>query len=140
LEVVAICEFGTQRGKEECPFGTVGFSDRFAGFSVFFAYPLISTVYFSFMKYDDFFGSALPKMTERTKINLRTLDLQVFAYGGEYPSPLLYLKSRHFNEELPHYAEQVEFDESLTGLEIVDLSGYAELRTAGAVGYEGICW
>lgn len=78
----------------------------------------------SFMKYDDFLGSALPKLIERTKVNLRNLDLQVFVYGGEYPRPPLYLKSRYINEELPNYADQLEFDKSLKALQIVDLSGY----------------
>lgn len=77
----------------------------------------------SFMKYDDFFGKALPRMTERVKINLRTLNFQLFTYGEDFPSPLLYFKSRYINEELPHYAEQLAFDEALQALSI-DLAGY----------------
>lgn len=78
----------------------------------------------SFMKYDNFFGSPLPRMTERTKINLRTLDLQLFAYGAEHPCPLLYLKSRYINEELPRYAEQLAFDQQLQAINVIDLSSY----------------
>lgn len=77
----------------------------------------------SFMKYDDFLGKAIPKLTARVKINLRTLDFQLFTYGAEYPCPPLYLKSRYMNEELPNYAEQLAFDEALQKLHI-DLSGY----------------
>jgi hypothetical protein len=54
------------------------------------------------MKYDDFLGRAIPNMTERAKINLRTLDFQLYTYGTEYPCPPLYLKSRYLNEELPN--------------------------------------
>lgn len=77
----------------------------------------------SFMKYEEFLGCAIPRMTERAKISLRTLDFQLFNYGKDYPSPLLYLKSRYINEELPHYAEQLAFDEGLQTLGI-DLNGY----------------
>jgi len=77
----------------------------------------------SFMKYGDFLGCAIPRMTERAKINLRTLDFQLFNYGKDYPCPLLYLKSRYMNEELPHYAEQLAFDEALQALGI-DLTGH----------------
>lgn len=88
----------------------------------------------SFMKYDDFFGKALPRMTERVKINLRTLDFQLFTYGEDYPSPLLYFKSRYMNEELLHYAEQLAFDDALQALSI-DLAGYgpSELEFTAAL-------
>jgi DNA phosphorothioation-associated putative methyltransferase len=78
----------------------------------------------SFMKFDDFFGVAVPRMTERTKVNLRTLDLQVFSYGDEYACPLLYLKSRFMNEELPNYAQQATFDEELQRLQLGHLQGF----------------
>jgi len=78
----------------------------------------------TFMKFDDFFGSPLPRMMERTKINLRTLDLRLFWYTGEFAPPLLYEKSRYINEELPRYAEQLAFDQVLQGLGVADFSGY----------------
>jgi DNA phosphorothioation-associated putative methyltransferase len=77
----------------------------------------------SFMKYDDFLGKAIPTMTERAKINLRSLKFQLYTYGTDYSCPPLYLKSRYINEELPNYAEQLAFDEALQALNF-DLSGY----------------
>lgn len=78
----------------------------------------------TFMKFDDFFGSPLPRLIERTKINLRTQDMQVFEYGTEYEAPYLYLKTRFTNEECPNHAEQAAFDESLQALNLFDLNGY----------------
>lgn len=34
------------------------------------------------------------------------------------------MKSRYINEEFPHYAEQLNFDEQLQALNLFDLSGY----------------
>lgn len=78
----------------------------------------------TFMRFDDFLGLPLPRMIERTKMNLRTQDMQLFAYGTTYEAPYLYLKSRFVNEECLHHAEQTAFDESLQALNLVDLSGH----------------
>jgi DNA phosphorothioation-associated putative methyltransferase len=78
----------------------------------------------SLMRYDDFDGLALPRMVERVKIKLREQDIDYFAYGEDFEAPYLYHKSRYMNEEFPGYPEQVEFDETLTGLGLCDLSGY----------------
>jgi DNA phosphorothioation-associated putative methyltransferase len=75
-------------------------------------------------KYDKFWEAATPKLLQRTKINLRTLGLQVFDYGNEYASPLLYLKSRLINEECLGFADQLAFDEKLQELGLVDLSKF----------------
>lgn len=76
------------------------------------------------MKFDDFIGEPLPRMTQRIKINLRTQDLDVFDYTGSYTPPYLYRKSRFINEEFPSYAEQLAFDEALEDLGLFDFSGY----------------
>ena len=78
----------------------------------------------SFLKFVDFMENPLPRMIERVKVNLRTQFMQHFEYGGAYPPPFLYLKSRYLNEELPHYAEQVRFDEQLQTVPQLDLSGH----------------
>ncbi len=78
----------------------------------------------SLMRYDDFEGKALPRMTERVKIKLREQDIDYFAYGEEYEPPFLYRKSRYVNEEFPNYPEQVAFDEALEGLGLFDFAGY----------------
>lgn len=63
------------------------------------------------LKYEDFDTSPLPRLRQRVKVKLRELDLDVFDYGSaEYPSPLLYFKSRFINEEFAQYPEQVEFE------------------------------
>ena len=78
----------------------------------------------SLMKYEDFENSALPRLVQRVKVKLRDLDIDIFDYGNEYPSTLLYYKSRYVNEEYPHYAEQVALEEELEHLNLFDLSGY----------------
>jgi DNA phosphorothioation-associated putative methyltransferase len=78
----------------------------------------------SLMKFDDFEGSAIPRMIERVKIKLREQDLDYFEYGGQYPPTPLYFKSRYINEEFVGYAEQIEFDRQLIELGIVDEDGF----------------
>jgi hypothetical protein len=63
------------------------------------------------------------------KVNLRDQDLDVFNYGVDYPSTLLYHKSRFINEEFPHFAEQLAFEETLDQLGLHDLSGYGPSET-----------
>ncbi len=73
----------------------------------------------SLLKFDDFHGKPVPLMTERIKINLRSLDIDFFLYGEAYPPPL-YFKARYLNEESPRYGEQLAFDENLEALELFD--------------------
>jgi DNA phosphorothioation-associated putative methyltransferase len=76
------------------------------------------------MKFDDFFGSPLPRMTQRVKINLRKQELNIFDYGEAYREPYLYKKSRFLNEESPFFAEQVLFESALDELGVFDFEGY----------------
>ena len=76
------------------------------------------------MRFDDFQGQPLPRMLERVKIKLREQDVELYAYGGDYPAPYLYWKSRFLNEEDPSYPDQLAFDEALDGLGLFDLSGF----------------
>lgn len=76
------------------------------------------------LKFDDFVGHPLPRLRERVKVKLRDQDLDVFTYGVEYPPTLLYYKSRFINEEFPHFAEQLAFEEALDKLGVHELSGY----------------
>ena len=78
----------------------------------------------SLMRYDDFQNQPLPRLLERVKINLREQTFDLYQYGEEYEPTYLYLKSRYINEEFPHYAEQLNFDEQLQTLNLFDLSGY----------------
>ena len=76
------------------------------------------------MKFDDFVNSPLPRLQQRVKVKLRDLDMDIFTYGGNYPSTLLYHKSKYINEEFPHYAAQISFEDSLDSLGAHDLSGF----------------
>lgn len=76
------------------------------------------------MKFDDFVGNALPRMTQRIKLNLRKQDLDIFDYSGPYTPPYLYYKSRFINEEFPFYSEQLAFEDALDELALFDFSGY----------------
>ncbi|WP_432740333.1 DNA phosphorothioation-associated putative methyltransferase [Methylobacter sp. G7] len=78
----------------------------------------------SLMRYDDFQHQALPRLLERVKINLREQIFDLYQYGEDFEPTNLYLKSRYINEESPHYAEQLNFDEQLQALKLFDLSGY----------------
>lgn len=76
------------------------------------------------MRFDDFFGRPLPRLLQRVKVKLREQDLDYFEYGGSFKPPLLFMKSRFMNEELPNYAEQLEFDRQLQALGIDFTDGY----------------
>jgi DNA phosphorothioation-associated putative methyltransferase len=78
----------------------------------------------SLMRFDDFEGNPIPLMLERVKVKLREQDLDYFEYGGQYPPPPLYFKSRYINEEFPGYAEQREFDRTLEDMKIVSQEGF----------------
>lgn len=84
----------------------------------------------SVLKYADFDTSPVPRLVQRIKVKLRELDLDIFAYGSDdYPSPLLFWKSRFINEECAHYSEQLAFEEQLVsaGLErLIDSDPRAE--------------
>ncbi|MGR8998237.1 MAG: DNA phosphorothioation-associated putative methyltransferase [Gammaproteobacteria bacterium] len=78
----------------------------------------------SLMRYDDFEKQAIPRLLERVKINLREQTFDLYEYGEEFEPTYLFLKSRFINEEFPHYAEQLNFDEQLQALNLFELSGY----------------
>jgi DNA phosphorothioation-associated putative methyltransferase len=76
------------------------------------------------MKFDDFVGSPLPRMLQRVKVKLREQDLDIFEYGGQYPAPFQYFKSRYINEEFPGFPEQQDFDRHLATLGLPMPDGY----------------
>jgi len=78
----------------------------------------------SLLLFDDFLGKPLPSLQTRVKVRLRDQDLDIFEYADAHPPTLLYHKSRYINEEIPRYAEQVAFEETLDRLGLFDLSGY----------------
>jgi len=78
----------------------------------------------SLMRYDDFENQPIPRLLERVKINLREQTFDLYEYGDAFEPTNLYLKSRYINEEFPHFAEQLNFDEQLQALNLFDFSGY----------------
>jgi DNA phosphorothioation-associated putative methyltransferase len=84
----------------------------------------------SFMRFNDFEGKPLPRLLERTKVNLRRQVVEVFEYEPPFEPPYLYMKSRFLNEESPNYSEQLAFDEALQTLPFLDLSGHGPSATA----------
>lgn len=85
----------------------------------------------SLLKFDDFDGKALPLMTERIKLKLRSQDIDYFEYGeGSVPQPPLYYKSRYLNEEYPRFAEQLAFDETLADLAMFDPESFGPSQVA----------
>ena len=73
------------------------------------------------LNYEDFDTHPIPLLTKRIKVNIRKLDYDVFDYQGPQhpPSPLLF-KSRYLHEDMPGYAEQAAFDESLESTQVLD--------------------
>ena len=92
------------------------------------------------MKFDDFANSPLPRLQQRVKVKLRDQDLDVFSYGTEYPSTLLYKKSRFINEEFPRYSEQIEFEEALDTLALHNLSGFGPSEAEFLLTLENARW
>jgi DNA phosphorothioation-associated putative methyltransferase len=78
----------------------------------------------SFMRFEGFESSPLPKLKERVKVNLRTQSVEILEYGDAFEPTYLYLKSRFINEEIPLYAEQQAFDKQLQNLGLFDFSGF----------------
>ncbi len=78
----------------------------------------------SLMRYDDFEGSPLPLLMERIKINLREQRIDFYSYGDKFKPQPLYLKSKYIEAGFPHYEAQVAFDEKLSSLDWLDLSGF----------------
>lgn len=73
------------------------------------------------LQYDDFDGHPIPLLIKRIKINIPLLDYDIFEYESPtFPPPPLLFKSRYMHEDLPGYADQVTFDESMEATGILD--------------------
>ena len=79
----------------------------------------------TFLEFENFETSPLPLLKRRVKINLRKQDYDEFEYGSvQYPSTVLYRKSRYMNEDMESYAEQLTFDESLERTGLIDATSF----------------
>jgi len=68
----------------------------------------------TFLVYTDFDSSLLPKLTLRTKVNLRTQRVEVFDHSGD--GQLLYFKERYIDPADPQCPRLREISESLSKL------------------------
>lgn len=79
----------------------------------------------TFLEFENFETSPLPLLKRRVKINLRKQEYDEFEYGSaQYPSTVLYNKSRFMHEDMEGYAEQLAFDESLERTGLLDLTSF----------------
>jgi DNA phosphorothioation-associated putative methyltransferase len=79
----------------------------------------------SLLHYDNFWGSPLPRLVERVKIDLRRLRIDFFEYDGTPFAPRpLYSKSDWMTEGDPFFDEQRAFDAALRKVPGLDLSGH----------------
>ncbi len=79
----------------------------------------------TFLEFENFTTSPLPLLKRRVKINLRKQEYDEFEYGSaQYPSTVLYNKSRFMHEDMEGYAEQLAFDESLERTGLIDLTSF----------------
>lgn len=79
----------------------------------------------TFLEFENFDNTPLPLLKRRVKINLRNQDYDEYEYGSaQYPSTVLYRKSRYMNEDMEGYAEQLAFDESLEHSGLIDSTSF----------------
>lgn len=79
----------------------------------------------TFLEFENFETSPLPLLKRRVKINLRKQEYDEFEYGSaQYPSTVLYNKSRFMHEDMEGYALQLAFDESLERTGLIDLTSF----------------
>ena len=71
--------------------------------------------------YDDFEGKALPELRQRTKVNLRTLFVQVFDYPESPESQLLFFKERYLAPDYPGADRMRQFSSKLR---LLGISGH----------------
>ena len=72
----------------------------------------------TFLAYTDFDSSLLPKLTMRTKVNLRTQRVEVFDHSGD--GQLLYFKERYIDPADPQCPRLREISELLMKLGVSD--------------------
>ena len=74
----------------------------------------------SFMVYEDFGSSPLPKLIERIKVRMRDQDVDFFDYVEPYRPPLLYWKSELIDKSFDDYKKQMTFDKKIAETGIIE--------------------
>ena len=93
----------------------------------------------TFLEYDGFDKTPLPRLSTRVKVNLREQSVEYFNYDDDPDPPILYLKSRFMVASQPGYAKQKRFDRKLERPGLFELNGFgprpaefsAQLERAG---------
>lgn len=70
----------------------------------------------SFMGYEGFETSPLPRLTQRIKVRLRDQDVDYFDYVGPYEPPLLYWKSQLIDPSFADHKKQLSFEKKLISI------------------------
>jgi DNA phosphorothioation-associated putative methyltransferase len=83
----------------------------------------------SLMQYEKFDDDPVPALQIRVKVNLRTQKVDEYAYGRDYPAPLLFHKSRYMDKSAASYGPQLQFEGKLNALCLLD--GAHEPSAAG---------
>jgi DNA phosphorothioation-associated putative methyltransferase len=84
----------------------------------------------SFMIYDEFDTTPLPRLVERIKVKMRDQDVDFFDYVEPYKPPVLYWKSKLIDATFEDYKKQVSFDKKLGQTGLVDPEGeYGPIRS-----------
>ena len=77
----------------------------------------------TFLEYENYDSSALPRLINRFKVNLREQSMEHYVYGEIYPQ-LLYMKSSYMKSSQKGYSKQMKFDKKLIGLNLFDFSNF----------------
>ena len=78
----------------------------------------------TFLEYDSFDKTPLPRLSTRVKVNLREQNVEYFHYDNDPEPPILYLKSLYMNSSQTSYDKQRRFDKRLERLGLFDLNGF----------------
>lgn len=86
------------------------------------------------LRYDDFFGKALPRLIERVKIRMADQDIDFFDYRNDKAAPRLTMKSRYMSKTTKSYKKQWHFDQQLAELGLFNLERHGPDATKLAQG------
>jgi len=84
----------------------------------------IGTGKVTFLEYDSFDKTPLPRLITRVKVNLREQSVEYFHYDDDPDPPILYLKSRYMVPHQSGYEKQKRFDRKLERPGLFELSGF----------------
>lgn len=78
----------------------------------------------TFLEYESFDKTPLPRLSTRVKVNLREQNVDYFHYDNDPEPPILYLKSRYMAPGQSGYDKQRRFDRKLEQFGLFELNGF----------------